>query len=381
MLNEELLLKDNYEKELETHIRRELKLSEKRLKYRINTDVFTGDHVLEIITVISYIKKVYRQKIPVTFYVTPCAFFDKLVYIILESLFYYFYKDLKYDVKILLDPKPSIYTEGLSESPLRIMNDAKQYMRDFEWKIGRMHYRRMVTEGLFQKSDYLSGMMQEIEAFLVNTGINENVAQQMKEVLIELIGNAGEHGNTECLIDIDITDGKYLRADNDDNDTYYGMNVAILDYSPVLFYEPLKKKMLSGKELSDRYMYVREASLYHLNHLSDEYKENDFYTISSFQHKISGNFEKNEIGGTGLTSLLQSLEDQADSHLCYMLTGDRVFFFEKDQMNYDDNRFISFNKNGRYFDSIPDAELFQTINTFLPGVAYNLNYAFKKERV
>ncbi len=83
----------------------------------------------------------------------------------------------------------------------------------------------------------------------------------------------------------------------------------------------------------------------------------------------------------GLTCLLQSLESQADTHLCYMLTGNRVFFFEKDCMNYDDNKLIGFNKEGRYLDSLPDVELFQTINTFFPGVAYNLNYAFKKEPV
>ena len=38
-----------------------------------------------------------------------------------------------------------------------------------------------------------------------------------------------------------------------------------------------------------------------------------------------------------------------------------------------------FNKNKDFFSDIPDVSVFDTINTFWPGVAYNLNYAVKKE--
>lgn len=295
----------------------------------------------------------------------------------MESIFYYLYKDLAYDAKIIIQPKFDIYTEGLKESPLRNMANKSMYIHDFERKLGRMHYRRIVPSHNQKQPDYLSSMMQEIEGFLINTGIDENVALQMKEVLIELVGNAGEHGNSECLIDVDVTENGYTRVDKD-TENYYGMNVVIMNYSPVLFYEPLKRKMMSSDGLTDRYKSVRQAGLFHLSHLTDNYSENDFYTISSFQHRISGNIEKNEIGGTGLTALLKSLEDQADTHLCYMLTGNRIIFFEKDQMDYDSANFVGFNKKGRYIDLIPDDDVFQTIKTFFPGVAYNLNYAFKE---
>ena len=45
----------------------------------------------------------------------------------------------------------------------------------------------------------------------------------------------------------------------------------------------------------------------------------------------------------------------------------------------DNNEYVGFNKNKDYFSDIPDINLFNTINTFWPGVAYNLNYAVKKE--
>ena len=380
MKNEELLFERNYEYSFVPKIKRQLKLSrDKQLIYKIKTKIFSGDHILEILSIISYIKATYNQKVPLIIHVSECEFYDKLVYIILESLVYYLYKDLKYDVKIILEPIYSIYTEGMKDSPLRNMVDPSRYIHEFAKKIGRMHYRKLVPERVKQKPDCLSNIMQEIEAFLVNTGIDRNVAQQMKEVLIELIGNAGEHGNSDCLIDIDITDNVYRKTGNtESDDTYYGMNVVILNYSSTLFYEPLKKKMKNEKDLPDRYGYVRKAEAFHMKHVSENYDENAFYTVSSFQHRISGSYEKNSIGGTGLTSLLQSLEDQADNHLCYMLTGDRIFFFEKDRMKSDNNNFVGFNKEGKYLDGIPDKEIFQKIKTFFPGVAYNLNYAFIK---
>lgn len=382
MQNETLLFERNYCVELERHINHTLRFSSesKRFVYSIKTTMFTGDIILEIITTVSYIMRKYKQKVPITIEVSKCEFYDKLVYIILESLFYYFYNDLGYDIKIILRPKPNIYTEGISESPLRNMMNTAQFISSFRWNIGRMHYRRLVDRNRQQTPDYLSNIMQEIGAFLVNTGIEDNVAQQMNEVLIELVGNAAEHGNSECLIDIDITDNKYTRIGNND-DTFYGMNVAIMNYSPVLFFDPLRLKLKCDVELPERYEFVKRAREFHMNHLSQEYCEKDFYIISSFQHRISGNVEKNKIGGMGLTCLLKSLEAQADTHLCYMLTGNRIFFFEKDCMNYDENQLIGFNKEGRYLDALPNAELFQTINTFFPGVAYNLNYAFKKELV
>lgn len=378
MQNESLVFEKNYNTLIEKTIKQRLRFYNKRLIYKINTKVFTGDHILEILTVISFIKQKYKQRVPLTIEVSKCEFFDKLVYVILESMFYYFYNDLKYDVKIILNPLYNIYTEGMVDSPLRNMSDMRKYISDFRKTIGRMHYRRLVPGSNVQVSEYLSNMMQEIEAFLIYAGINATVAQQMKEVLVELVGNAGEHGNSECLIDIDITDSKYTRQGTK-KEKYYGMNVAIINYSPILFFDPLKKKLQSNVELSGRYEYVKKAREYHLKHLSQEYEENDFYIISSFQHRISGSFEKNEVGGMGLTCLLQSLEAQADNHLCYMLTGNRIFFFEKNYMNYDNNMLIGFNKEGRFLDSIPEQELFQTIDTFFPGVAYNLNYAFMKE--
>ena len=82
-----------------------------------------------------------------------------------------------------------------------------------------------------------------------------------------------------------------------------------------------------------------------------------------------------------MTSLLRSLEEDSDTHLCYMLIGRRILFFEKEHMLYDNDEYVGFNKSKNFFSDIPDKSVFDTINTFFPGVAYNLNYAVKKENI
>ena len=37
----------------------------------------------------------------------------------------------------------------------------------------------------------------------------------LAEVIVELVGNAGEHGETECMLDIDITENDYGKKNED----------------------------------------------------------------------------------------------------------------------------------------------------------------------
>ena len=48
-------------------------------------------------------------------------------------------------------------------------------------------------------------------------------------------------------------------------------------------------------------------------------------------------------------------------------------------MKYDENKLIGFNKNQEFINEIPDVKIFRTISTNLPGTAYNLNFALRKE--
>lgn len=375
----ELLFTKNSSQLLDTKIKGKLKVKNKRFFYQINTDTFVGDHVYEIILVINYLMKKYKQKIPITFELGCFEFSDKLVYVILESICYYMIKDLNYDIMIYFNAKHTIWSEGICYSPLKYLGDKTRYVRKFQKDICMRHYRRLIPNIQHQKKEYLSSLMQDISCFLKNNGMEEESCDQLSEVLVELVGNASEHGETDCLLDIDITRSRYFKVEENSDKQFYGVNAVVLNYSPTLFYEPLKNKLKDSKGLNERYCSVEKAKEFHFKHLQPYYNENDFYTISSFQHKISGNKKKNNTGGTGLTYLLKSLEEKSDTHYCYMLSGDRILFFEKDYMLSDSDRYVGFNKERNYFTQIPESMLLQTVRMFVSGVAYNLNYAIEKE--
>ncbi|MDE7425101.1 MAG: hypothetical protein K2N51_15680, partial [Lachnospiraceae bacterium] len=344
----------------------------------ITTDYFSGDQIYEILQLINYVEKYYgKTKIPLYVSLGKTTFADKLVYIILENICWYMIFKKRQDFRIYFIPEYTIWSEGISFSPLGYTNTPQIFKTKYLKDLSGRHYRKIITKTTEENSIYLSNLMQEIRCFLENNMVEQNTCNELSEVLVELVGNAGEHTGTECLIDIDITETWHGRDDS--TAKYYGMNAVILNYSPILFFEPLKKKLEGNINLSDRYNLILQAKKLHFNQPHKKYDQNDFYTVSSFQHKISGSEKKQKLGGTGLTSLIKSLEEKSDSNLCYMLSGHRILFFFHEYLKYDNNNFIGFNEQGDFLSYIPDESIFSSIITNIPGTAYNLNFAIKKE--
>ena len=67
------------------------------------------------------------------------------------------------------------------------------------------------------------------------------------------------------------------------------------------------------------------------------------------------------------------------THKCYIVSGDRVIDFKKEYLIYDENNWIGFNKEGNFKTQLPDPEAIDSFKIFLPGVAYNLNFALRRE--
>ena len=361
-------------------IRKKIRWVSGILFYKIQTKIFTERHIYEMIQVLNFIWKVYPdQKIPVVIDLGKTVFSEKLIYVLLENICYYMLYVRKQKIEILFSVEHTIWIEGIKFSPLRLLSDTRMYRKKYIDDIYMQHFRRVVPAlPQLNKDEYLSRLMEDICYFLKNNGVDEKSKNELAEVLIELVGNALEHGRRECLLDVDIS--RLYQKDGDDA-SYYGLNAVVLDYSDILFFQPLKEKMQLYKNLPERYRFVSKAQEYHLQHLTDDYLEEDFYTVSSFQHQISGDARKKEAGGRGLTQLVYSLQERADNHFCYIWSGNRMMRFEHDYMYYDDNKLIGFNQEKNYLSGVPDTNLFRTTMTFFPGTAYNLNFAIRKEDI
>ena len=224
-------------------------------------------------------------------------------------------------------------------------------------------------------NDKLSKVYDELVYFQKHCAINSNVREEIAEVAIELIGNAIEHSTSDCLIDFDIA----TNYKNSQGESVNSLNLAIVNYSENLLADKLTKAIKTynpSTDLNNRYKKVLEAYNNHSRFFNEQYGEEDFFNISTFQNRVSSRQNNPMTGGTGLTKLLKSVEDKSENHACYVLTGNRIIILDKDYLEYEGD-WIGFNKEHDYFNTQPNLNLIQRSKFYMPGTAYNLNFIMK----
>ncbi len=353
----------------------------KQFIFHLNGTEITGMTLRQIISFINTLLIKYPgMQLPIVFNLGTVAFQDKLSYILLECLCAYLIIEKHYKVKVIMKPQAHIHTAGINSSPLMLLTTGrddhiKRFKSSFKFEIYEKHYRRFITEANFSKNDYLSKIMDDIAIFQNRFNVNHSCREEIAEVIVELIGNAAEHGNKNCLIDFDIaTPYKKPGSDHD----YIGINIAIVGFSNNLLGTALRNKISSGESNGSRFEQVRKAYTNHKSFFDEYYCEEDFLNITAFQHKISGRHDRTT-GGTGLTKLIQSLETRSEAHMCYVSSGKRSLTFSPEYLKYNDDNWIGFNQENDYFETKPDSSLLSPNVFVFPGTAYNLNFVLQKE--
>lgn len=274
---------------------------------------------------------------------------------------------------------PDISTEGFGSSLLLLLGtgkkeDIEKFKKKFEYDLYRNHYRKILSGLEEPESDFLCKLMSDINSFLKLYNVEAACSDDIAEVVVELVGNAIEHTKSDCLLDIDVAP-EYIHKDT--GEVCQGINIVVLSYSDILLGDALKNKIHRNNSLNGRYLQVEKARINHQKHFDDYYTEEDFFNIASFQHRISGSESKSVNGGTGLTKLICSLEKRSEAHNCYVVSGNRVVYFIHDLLEYDNNKWIGFNKTHDFINDIPADNVVVTCPVYIPGAAYNLNFVMK----
>lgn len=354
---------------------RKAKIKNKAIMYENDSAVFNGRTLKSILQFINGIsEKRYPLGMPIFFsFKKKVRFSDKLTYVLFESICYQLIQS-GHPVYIHLKPDYDIITHGFTSSPLWLLSTTKKggqgkFCDKFHHDLFMLHYRKVFENSA--KGKELSEIMDDIAIFQKCFNIKAEDREKITEVLVELIGNAKEHSSGDCLIDFDISE-TYLKR-HEDEKQYRGINIAILNFSPELLGSSIRQKLCSGDDLPERYNQVRKALECHRPFFSEFYLEEDFYNIAAFQHKISGRNES-ATGGTGLTKLIQSLEESSDAYSCYVVSGQRMLEFQKDYMMYKDGLWIGFNEQNDFLNDPPNTDLLLNTPFYFPGTAYNLNF-------
>lgn len=371
MKNIELLMKCN-----DDHIYEKTKIENNKVVFHLEDEEFNYSTLRKIINFCNNIhnrdKKIKAQ---IVFQLDNIKIVNKLIYVIFECICECLISEWRYEVRVTFDNVDHIWSEGIQSSPLLLLETGKKeylekFQQRFSFDIYKRHFRRVIKGNEQADSDVLCKLASDINSFLKFFSVREEYRDAISEVAVELMGNAGEHTQSDCLIDIDVSK-EYIKIANGQN--YYGINIAIINYSDKLLGDGIKEKTANCELLDERHEKVKKAYKIHKNEFNEHYTEQDFYSVASFQHRIS---EREEVytGGTGLTKLIQSLESKADMHMCYVLSGKRGLVFKKEYLEYNDDRWIGFNKENDFLTQIPDIKIFDECDIFFPGTAYNLNF-------
>ncbi len=364
-----------------TKLNMKIGIEGKQFVFRLKGFQITGDALRQIICFVNTLLIKYPgMRLPIVFDLGTVTFQDKLSYILLECLCAYLIIEKQYKVKVIMKPQARIHTAGINSSPLMLLTTGRdehilRFKQSFKFEIYANHYRRFITAENFSKSDYLCKVMDDIAIFQNAFHVNNSCREEIAEVIVELIGNAAEHGSKNCLVDFDVA-GPYKKRGSDHD--YTGINIAIVGFSDNLLGTALKEKVTSVQSGGRRFEYVKKAYTNHRFFFDEDYCEDDFFNITAFQHKISSRNDRTT-GGTGLTKLIHSLESRSEAHMCYVSSGNRSLTFSPEYLKYNEDNWLGFNQENDYFETKPDTSLFAANVFKFPGTAYNLNFVLQKE--
>lgn len=357
-----------------------------KIQFECYDTIFSGKTIADIINFVNSVHKKYKKiSMPLFFSFGIIEIADKLSYILFECICYSLMKNYHHKVYVYWCPDVDIRTDGVFSSPLKLLNERtegnqQKFLSTFCMEIYRHHFRRVINGEEKEKTNYLGNLLQELDSFLKFFSIAEEYRDQITEVIAELVGNACEHGDTDCLLDIDITNDHSKSIRNvPQTGSFYGINIAIVNFSDILLGDGIKVKIDENKLSENRYTELGKAYNYHKQHFNQAYSYTDFCNISALQDKISGRQQYNLAGGTGLTKLIHSLQEKSDMDACYVLSGNRSVLFFKELLQYDGDDWLGFNKQQDFFHELPDEEAVTDCYIFLPGTAYNLNFVMKRE--
>lgn len=321
----------------------------------------------------------YPKGIPVIVRFTKeIEFKEKLMFILFECVCKYLISE-SHPVSLNMRVHPKINTHGFESSPLKLLESSTygniaRFEEKFSKDLFGRHYRGVFPHDA--RGDDLSIIMGDTASFQRIGNIRDEDRDMVAEVMAELLGNAQEHSLSDCLYDFDITPAYHKKGSDK---IFVGMNIVILNLSQKLLGTGLKKKLEGADgELPVRYKQVTEAFECHKVFFNNLYREEDFFNIAAFQHKISGRVDNNYTGGTGLTKLIHTLEEKSDAYNCFVQSGFRQVRFEHRYMNYNDD-WIGFNDSNDFLSRPPDIGLFRDSRIYLPGTAYNLTFVIEIE--
>lgn len=330
----------------------------------------------------TYLKNEDNENIEITFIFRDVKFTDLSTYILFETLIYYMCKRGKFlRLKIKNNTAMAIMENDLEESLIFSKKTAgfkrEEFIKKYErFVIDKFKFRKIVKFDS-SKPQNASVLYTELDVFLRSLKIKEEIKEQLAEIIVELVSNANEHAQADCLVALKIDE---VVKKNDKNQEYYKFSLSIINFSDIILGNGIEKQFNSGNRDLIFIKDLKKAYDNHSKFFNQNYNEKQFFFISAFQWRFSGRSDiTRDNGGTGLTTLIKFLIDSAEEDSCYVFSGDSFLIFKKEALLSNNCNYVGFNEKCDYLNEPPNFKLVQKLMFYLHGTLYNFDLILQKE--
>lgn len=204
------------------------------------------------------------------------------------------------------------------------------------------------------KTETVSILGTELEFFLNNKNISNEIIDNIIEITTELASNSLEHAKADVIIQCFIHKGAYNKLRKEQCDL---IDITIVDFSKNKLHTTLKKRFKVSSETIPKKVY--QAYKFHSGFFNEDYDEDSFFVLSTFQNKVTTrNNELQATGGTGLTTFIQTIAPLVNDDRCFLNTGNIILNFNREYLGISGDN-VGFNKEKNYIGATPHKDVFK----------------------
>lgn len=318
---------------------------------------------------------------------------DLATIVVFEYIIYYLLKFTECKVCIKLMPDNIAYTKNFLTNSItyNFIRDNRnfkfkreKFIEDFESEVPMInsHRYRKLLKNNNTKNETINKTSSDVYSFLKSIILDEEYIEDCVEAIGELCSNALEHTKYDCILTIECGIG--LNKKKEERNI---LSIVVSNVSENLFFSKLrefhkegyKKFNVINQALVNHRIFFGKTFVIAQNIGKIMYDEEYFYIVSAFQKGVSTRINQEGTGGTGLLKLIYNILGKTEDSFCYILTGNKVLFFIENLMNPVEDKFVGFNKNNDYLNSIPDAESLGTSAMAFGGTIFSLNLITETE--
>lgn len=353
------------------------------IEIHIKDSVIKSSTLYYIASRFKYLLKFRFLKYKVVLKFDNFNFGDKITYLMLDALIYdmlsrtnfNLYLDInkvqKHGVHNIGFTSTAIYNTGLKTG---CYLDKKIFLNEYKKsRINKNTFRKLLTSEELKDSLMQSIIFTDVANALKPYLNDEDWTDTISEVVSELVCNVSSHTEGDCLLDINFND-KIENKKIENSKNHILVNIAVINFSENNLFDKIKYNIKNNIYSANDALYkkIYEAYNIHENFFNERYDEDHFFMITAFQNHVTTRNIKSGSGGTGLTTLIQHIIGKSKDDYSYTLSGKNILFLKDKYLNISEDKFIGFNKENDYFNSIPDLNVVNKSALYIPGTVHNL---------